>query len=147
MHSELDIGEDVASPYFWSRGIARLDAVAVTHAPADHIGGVGAILANVLGIPVFPHKTGDTFELGGAKVRILAPEPDPGSGVQRPNEESLVMKITYGETSAVLEGDAERQTERQIAGEQPQADLLKVTTAVRRLPSRSYWLRCTQSSR
>jgi len=34
--------------------------------------------------------------------------------------------MSYGNTSALLEGDAERKTERQIAGEQPQADLLKV---------------------
>ena len=25
MHSGLDIGEDVVSPYLWSRGIKRLD--------------------------------------------------------------------------------------------------------------------------
>jgi competence protein ComEC len=37
-----------------------------------------------------------------------------------------VMKITYQNTSALLEGDAEKQTERQVAHEQPQADLLKV---------------------
>jgi competence protein ComEC len=33
MHSDFDIGEDVVSPYLWSRGIRRLDAVAITHAP------------------------------------------------------------------------------------------------------------------
>lgn len=35
--SEFDVGEEVVSPYLWSRGIRRLDAVAVSHAHTDHI--------------------------------------------------------------------------------------------------------------
>jgi competence protein ComEC len=31
-HSELDIGEDVGSPYLWSRGFRKLNAVAITWA-------------------------------------------------------------------------------------------------------------------
>ena len=46
MHSELDIGEDVVSPYLWSRGFHQLDVVALTHAHADHMGGMAAVLAN-----------------------------------------------------------------------------------------------------
>jgi competence protein ComEC len=151
MHSELDIGEDVVSPYLWSRGISRLDVVALTHAHADHMGGMGAVLANFrprelwlgvdspapelqsllsearkFGIVVSEHKAGDNLELGGAVVRILAPPPDADAKSVRPNEASLVMKISYGKTSALLEGDAERKTERRVADEQPQADVLKV---------------------
>ena len=151
MHSELDIGEDVVSPYLWSRGFHQLDVVALTHAHADHMGGMAAVLANfhprelwlgvdspspelqtllrkaiALNIPIVLHKAGDNLELGGAEIEVLAPPRTAETHVSRPNDESLVIKIRYGETSALLEGDAEKKTEKQVALENPQADLLKV---------------------
>ncbi|HXM62721.1 MAG TPA: ComEC/Rec2 family competence protein [Terriglobales bacterium] len=151
MHSELDIGEDVVSPYLWSRGFHQLDIVALTHAHADHMGGMAAVLANfhprelwlgvdspspelqtllreakALEIPIILHKAGDNLEIGGAKLAVLAPPRDAEAHPSRPNDESLVIKISYGATSALLEGDAEKKTEKQVAQENPQADLLKV---------------------
>jgi competence protein ComEC len=148
VHSDLDIGEDVVSPYLWSRAIIRLDAVAITHPHADHMGGAAAILANfrprelwlgdsadpgmtallqqaqALGVRVVYHRAGDKFDFGGAEVRVLAPGADELAAGR--NDESLVMKLTVGKTSALLEGDAEKRSERQIAEEHPEADLLKV---------------------
>lgn len=151
MQSGLDIGENVVSPYLWSRGIGRIDVVAITHAHADHMGGMHAILANFrprelwlgvdspspalqtileqarnAGVIVIPHKAGDTLNFGKVNVRVLAPSLDPATQSWRRNDDSLAMKMSYGNTSALLEGDAERQTEKQIAAEQPHADLLKV---------------------
>ena len=40
MHSGIDIGEEVVSPYLWSRGLKQIDVVALTHAHQDHLGGL-----------------------------------------------------------------------------------------------------------
>ena len=148
VNSDLDIGEDVVSPYLWSRALSHLDAVAITHTHADHMGGAAAVLANFrprelwladasdpemasvlrqakdLGVRVVHHQAGDQFEFGGAGVTVLAPDAE--TLTMRRNDESLVMKFAYGNTAALLEGDAERRSEERIAAEEPRADLLKV---------------------
>jgi competence protein ComEC len=82
--------------------------------------------ARALKIPIILHKAGDSLDLGGAKLSVLAPPQNAEAHASRPNDESLVIKVSYGATSALLEGDAEKKTEKQVAQENPQADLLKV---------------------
>jgi competence protein ComEC len=151
-HSEMEIGEDVVSPYLWARGFSHLDVVALSHAHWDHAGGMLAVLRNfkprelwltegslaapelqplleqarISGVRILVRSTGNHMDWDGVSVSILAPDPLPAGRSVRPNDDSMVMKVVYSRTSALLEGDAERATEQEIASQDVHADLLKV---------------------
>jgi competence protein ComEC len=46
---------------------------------------------------------------GGARLEVLAPAPD--AHFEKVNDQSLVLKIVYGEVSVLLPGDAEAEAE------------------------------------
>ena len=149
---DFDIGEEVVSPALWARGIRHLDVVALSHAHSDHMGGLPAILrnfrpaelwvgnnprvaaynallneANQLGVTVRMLRAGDTQALGDTKFHVLAPLRDYQPGAEPTNNDSLVLHAAYGDTSVMLEGDAEAPIEQSMLTESGlQSSLLKV---------------------
>ncbi len=142
MRSGIDVGEDVVSPYLWSRGLKQIDIVALTHAHEDHLGGLPAIFENfrvgefwvgrdiqsaayrqVLavarahGVLIRHLKQGDAFSEDGVSGNILWPD-DLSEGQSAKNDDSLVMRLTDGAESFLLAGDIERPSERKILADE-----------------------------
>ncbi len=149
----IDIGEDVVSPYLWTRSIKHLDVVAMTHAHEDHMGGMVAVMKNFrprelwvgavgespewqqvrkaardLGITIRPLQQGDPFSYGGTTLQVLAPLADYIPTATPQNNDSLVMRVEFGSTSFLLTGDMEKKIEEQLyaRGLLRPADVLKV---------------------
>ncbi len=146
--TSFDTGEDVVSPYLWSRGIGRLDIVVATHAHQDHIGGLPAILENfrprelwvgahpqqalldraaALHIPVIQRHADNGFVFSGARIEILSP-PEDFAPTKDINNDSLAFRIVYGARSFLLTGDMEKAMEGRLLSEKADlhADVLKV---------------------
>jgi competence protein ComEC len=141
MRSGIDMGEDVVSPYLWSRGMKRIDVVALTHAHEDHLGGMPAVLENfrvgelwvgrdvdsgayrrvlavarARGVAVRHMMQGDAFTEDGIAGDVLWPD-DLSEGRAAKNDDSLVLRVKDGAQSILLAGDIERPSERKMLSE------------------------------
>jgi competence protein ComEC len=148
----FDIGEEVVSEALWARGIRHLDAVALSHAHSDHMGGLPAVLRNFrptelwvgnnprvaaynalldeasqLHVRLRTLRAGEAFPFGSAQVNVLAPFSNYQPGAEPGNNDSMVLHVAYHATSVMLEGDAEAPIEEAMLAEPGlQSTLLKV---------------------
>lgn len=150
----IDGGKPEKSSYIYAwlqqHGLSYLDVIVATHVDADHIGGLaGALNYASVGTAYCPETTGttetfqsfvkylaqrgkqitvptagETFALGGAQVQILGPL----HRAEDSNDNSIVLKVSFGASSFLFTGDAERAEEQDLlnAGVNLQSTVLKV---------------------
>ena len=125
--------------YLKSAGVESIRYLVLTHPDADHIGNATYIIENYAvktvvmseyanattetfekmidtiearQIGVLFLGVGDSFELGGVQNYVLAPAKDYDDS----NENSLVIRSSFGESVVMLTGDAEHESESDIVG-------------------------------
>jgi competence protein ComEC len=132
-------------------GVRRLDLVVASHGHADHVGGFPAVLARhpvglLLepgcpadspvyatladavedeGVPVRHPRGGAAFWVGSLRVEVLGPD---ACSPDSPNDDSVVIRASYGGDSILFPGDAEVAAQEDLLedGDPVAVDILKV---------------------
>lgn len=135
--------------YLKKENITELDYIICSHPHEDHVGGLAGALnyakaKNALcpvdsydsdgfndfkkyldnqGVEITKPAVGESFSLGNSTVSVLGPTIN-GSG----NNNSLVLRVVYGQTSFLLTGDAEFEEEQYMlnSGQELSSTVLKV---------------------
>lgn len=151
----IDAGDNdsgtLVTDYLKDQGITELNYIIGTHPHADHIGGLDTVLNSIsVDTVIFPSvsHTTDTFEdvlealekkhlsitkaavgsrysLGSAVFTIVAPNSPTYDEI---NNYSVGIKLTFGDTSFLMTGDAQRLSEDEMLanGIDLSADVLKL---------------------
>ncbi len=148
------IGERVVSQYLWSRGLDRVDYLIATHADADHIDGLndiarnfkvrGAIVArapandsefakfaqtlNSARVPLEIVGAGDVIQVGNVLIEVVWPRPIQTPDPPSRNNDSLVLRVRFGEKSFLFTADIEKEAEAALVktGVGLKTDVVKV---------------------
>jgi hypothetical protein len=87
--------------------------------------GAGGAGAN-FGVAFRPRVAGEAFDFGGVQVSVLNPQVGESAANPPQDDESMLLRFQFRESSALLAGDAHKRTESLLEGENPRADLLKI---------------------
>lgn len=142
---------NVVAAYLKKEDVTELNYVVCSHAHEDHVGGLSGALSVTKADNIYAPKTetntkayknfkkkaeeqnveikhpniGDEIQLGSSTVEFLGPVDENGKDL---NSTSIVLKITYGNTSFLFTGDAESDEEEEIlnSGADLKSTVLKV---------------------
>lgn len=161
-----DAGRRVIAPFLARERVRRLDAMVISHAHADHVGGAAAVLDHVdagvviepgelVADPVYtdflsalaadgarwrPARAGLHWELDSVRFTLLLPDTTwSGWGLDL-NEDSAVLLVEFQGFRALLAGDAGFPAESLLSGMVGPVDLLKVGHHGSRWASGNPWL-------
>ncbi|MBI3650498.1 MAG: ComEC/Rec2 family competence protein [Acidobacteria bacterium] len=152
--SGVAIGETVVSRFLWSLGLTKIDYLLATHADADHIQGLATVARNfqikeaIVGrvvennsefaafvqasrrqqAPLALLQAGEQLQIEGVSVEVLWPLRTLEPALRSANNDSLVVRLSYGANTILMTGDIERESEETLIkmGINLRAEVLKV---------------------
>lgn len=166
------IGESVVSEYLWEKGYSEVDYILATHADADHIQGLTDIAKNfevktaIFGRTPFDNEEfaelfsmlerrniesialirGDVLNFDDVKIEILYPEINDSPEDVSDNNNSLVLRLIYGNRKFLFTGDIEKETENTLVQNTAlQADVVKVAHHGSRTSSTQEFINSTKA--
>jgi competence protein ComEC len=161
-----DAGRLIVAPALRAEGLARLDALVITHADADHIGGAASVVESIpvgeiwlthatyaraaaaplrrsaalRGTPVRLVGAGARARVGGWRVTALWPPPDVTRSPGSSNAGSLVLRAEGRHGCAMLPGDVPAALEERLAQQAAPCELLKLSHHGSRTSTAAAWL-------
>jgi competence protein ComEC len=160
-----DAGRRVVVPFLARHGARELAVAVVSHAHADHLGGLHSVLQRFrAGLVIEPGdrvadplyfefldqlatesiawhrgRRGERFTVDSVDFTVLHPYEWPRWGEDL-NEDSVVLLVEYGNFQALFPGDVGFPAEEEMRGRLPAVDLLKVGHHGSRGSSGDEWL-------